>query len=87
MKPALAETFTLFYQSASVALADGPAGEVLAVGRHSRTVVLDEVGATTTAHPRIELPKTLHEGDQLVVEFGRGRANRHGPILGVAVLA
>ena len=85
LKPASAETFTLFYQSASVALAGGPAGEVLAVGRHNRTVVLDEKGAMTTAHPRIELPKTLHEGDQLVVEFGRGRAKHHGPVLGIGL--
>lgn len=87
MKPAVAETFTLFYQSANVALADGPAGEVLALGRHSQTVVLDEKGAMTTAHPHIDLPKTLHEGDQFLVRFGRGRANRHGQVLGVGLLA
>ena len=87
MKPALAETFTLFYQSANVALAGGPAGEVLAVGRLNQTVVLDENGATITAHPRIDLPKTLHEGDQFLVEFGKGRAKHHGPILGIGLLA
>ncbi len=86
MKSASAVTFTLFYQSANVALAGGPAGAVLAVGRVSHTVVLDEVGSVLTAHPRIDLPETLHEGDQLIVEFGRSRTNSHRRILGVGLL-
>lgn len=87
VKPASAETYTLFFQSTNVALAGGPAGAVLAVDRKNRWVVLDEIGAVSTAHPHVALPAILHEGDKIRVAFARGRASRHGRILEVGLLA
>lgn len=87
MKPFLAQTYTLFYQSPTVALAGGPAGSVLAVSRETSAVVLDEDGQSVALAARVHLPKTLHEGDQIVVGFARSRDKRHGRILEVGLLA
>jgi hypothetical protein len=83
--PDLSRIYTLFYQSDGVALAEGAEGAVLAVGRQDNLVVLDEAGAMSACHPRVNLPDTLHEGDQIVVRFGSPGGSRRARIRNVGL--